>query len=507
MPMMLDALRRAALPRIAILLSIVAAVAGGPGASVAVEHDAAVRALLADMRLAIQASGAAGGAFASDGLPRIAVTREADGAPSYRVDLPGVRMAVSANDIWHLGDVRLTLEELGNGPQAIAIRLPATIDVLNPADVLRSRIETGSQALAVTWSPAILGFERISALVEDVGHAGSSGDLIWRAASLRVDSVTERTPPGLWRQRSRVALDDIEIARPVGTLTRAKSFEATLETRDLHLEELADVIREIAELVPPQGEDFAFELGRGIRARPDLRPGAARMGVRIEGMTSTAVSAGALAVDAFIANVELDSLSQSVGTVRIEIDFDGLKLPPSLTTLLGDPAVADGLLPRSATIRATAANLPIRDLRAAYLAGNAGQGNPHAGAGVFIIPRGLAATLDEAQTSVRFEEVRLDSGLVVLAGEGALSVDPAAALGVVGSASLTVWGLDAFQRSLLNAPSLSTLQALGIVGILRALGETDEDDGGLAHTFDIELTAAGRLLVNGQDLSLLLTNL
>lgn len=482
----------------AVLLCAAVAIAAAPTLSQADRHDGAIRALLDDMLLSIQASGAGRGALLSEGPPH---NTGAPGGGGYRVDFSGVRIAASAESIVDIGDMRLAIEALDGGRHGIAVHLATSFEVVDAAGRLRSTIKTGAQTLGAIWNPDILGFEAATARVEDIRQVDPSGDFIWRATRAEAGSVSERDPTGRWLQRSNAAFGRLEIVRPEGTLTRADRFEASLETNDLQLEAVAQMIRAAAEDLDREGDGFTLEIGRRMKARPELLPGGARAKVRIVGLTSTVIFPAALSLDVLDASVDIDTLAAPIGTVRIVLDLQGLEVPPSLTGLLGDVDVTAGLIPQSVAFRATVFNLPIQDIRTTYLAGTALPGDPHGNTNVFIIPRGVGAALDVARSSLQIEEFRIESAFLSLSGDGTIAVDPAAVAGVGGQADITVRGLDKYQGHLLRSPGGTSLRVLAIVGVLRALGEPIGPDGEDVRAYEIEMTRTGEVLVNGQDLA------
>ena len=173
----------------AVLLCAAVAIAAAPTLSQADRHDGAIRALLDDMLLSIQASGAGRGALLSEGPPH---NTGAPGGGGYRVDFSGVRIAASAESTVDIGDMRLAVEALDGGRHGIAVHLATSFEVVDAAGRLRSTIKTGAQTLGAIWNPDILGFEAATARVEDIRQVDPSGDFIWRATRAEAGSVSER---------------------------------------------------------------------------------------------------------------------------------------------------------------------------------------------------------------------------------------------------------------------------------------------------------------------------
>lgn len=476
---------------------------GASAASATSHGEAAIRGLLDDLVLAFLSAGGAE-VFRSSGGAQIV---PAAGDAKYRVTFPATQAFLGADRIWDLDQVALDIADLGGDRFALSATLPPKTRLFDALGAPVADISIGAQTLRGTWNGAILAFDRVSGQLADLRYDATGGGASWHLGSLETRSISEHVSAARWRQRASAELRNMAVAGPVaGTSTRFARISGSYSADDIKLEELGQLLRTLWRDGETDSQSLLAEYAAVLTDRPDLLPDRVRMSLVLDGVASNALTPTDLTLRATDIDFELQGLTQSVGTMRFALIYEGLEVPAALAASFADPALAAALAPRDATVVTTSTNLPTQEIREAYLTVDPAVLEQETAANFVAAQRRILEAMNDARTRVTFDSVRLKSAALTVVGEGSVDIDLAAARGAVGTGHIVVRGLKELLGSLARQPSRNNFRALSVVGVMIALGEAIEDDTGPAHIFDVELTGAGKFLVNGQDLSLLFSD-
>ena len=486
------------------MAAVALACAGAFPAAAASHGEAAVRDLLEDLLLAFVRTGGTQ-VFRSSGESRIVWTPD---DAEYSVTLPRVQAFLGPDRVWNLGDVAFGVADQGGGRFTMSGTLPSATRVFDALQAPVADISIGEQTLQGTWNSAIFAFDESMARLADIRYTRAGGGSVWRLGSIASESVAKPTAEARWRQRDRAELRDLEVAGPEnGTSTRIARIFGTYTADDIRFEDRVRLLRSLRRDGGASGQSLVAEYLAALAARPDLLPDRVRAILVLDGVASNVASPTDLTLRSAEINLALQGLAQPVGSVSAAIVYDGLNVPPAVAASLGDPVLAAALMPRDGGLRTTTTNLPTEAIRNAILSIDPAQLEQDAADDSFgPQQQQILQAMNEARTRVTFHAVRLESAQLSVEGEGSIDVDLRAVRGAVGSGRLIVRGLNDILGSLVRQPSRNSLAALRIVGVMIALGEAIEDESGPGHAFNVELTRAGSLLINGQDLERLFPN-
>jgi hypothetical protein len=83
--------------------------------------------------------------------------------------------------------------------------------------------------------------------------------------------------------------------------------------------------------------------------------------------------------------------------------------------------------------------------------------------------------------------------------------DADAAMGLVGTARLTILGLDPTLEKIRKGPQdEATQQAMAVLSMLKGLGRSEVANNAIAYIYDFVLDRSGQMTVNGQDIQTLM---
>lgn len=415
----------------------------------------------------------------------------------YEATLPGITVALDSDADLRIDPIPVTVTPQANGWNRATWTLPSVFSILNP---------NGSERLDIT-----LGDQRSDILVAPEYNSVMAADVALGNVSVVTDAL-----PGT------ATLGELSVRgdyREVGPETYDLTGQYGLTHLLIDLEEMEGVRVALA------GAQFGGDIA-GLRM--DLFASLARLTQNYAGvepdsaffqeLNAVVQNAGpgawfsgltmALSVDGF----DLVTPDGSGGADRGEIRFGfaGLDLPTgridaglTLEGISASDLPADILpaIPTTARLDMGLESLPAAQLGAVaknFIAGAAQSGPDNAMGMAAIEMMGLAMSSDPL---LAIERLYLEAPLGYLSGNGRIQPDATSPLGAVGSASLTVGGL----------PDLIAFMQSGVVPdgddiavfltTVSAMGRDETDGSGAAvKVFDLEMTPAGQVLLNGNDM-------
>lgn len=414
-----------------------------------------------------------------------------EAAPGFRATLGNVKLLDPAGSL-SLGTVTFDLRKLDGDRYAIeGLTLPSWMPFRDAEGVPAGSLTLKEQRFEGVWSRRLAAFLAFDAAYRGVRFQAGK-EAVFGLDGLQAARRSEETEPGLWDQRGHLALDGLRIATPAGALAvetlRIDSADARLrlERWPSLLDALAGAATEAAALAAlRQAGALIGDSDNSLRAEGIELSGAAEGGVAIEWIAVR------------LAGRDLDAPRSALD---LHLDYAA---PALALALLGEDPVIRHLAPYLLRVKLDGRDLPLQAIWQAGLDLLAAPGGGEA-AGAETLGLGAAATvhqlLEEAGSHL---QMRITAELLAGNAElkGAIEADPAAAFGAVANLELAIIGLDDIIAGLeRDLPPEESARWAGFLDRLRRIGERETiESGPTIDRYDIRLSTAGALLVNGSE--------
>ena len=127
----------------------------------------------------------------------------------------------------------------------------------------------------------------------------------------------------------------------------------------------------------------------------------------------------------------------------------------------------------------------------------AGQVGPDGAAAMAALE--LQQAVMAAGSRVEIPEFYIDTDVSDFEMTGSMTPDPAAALGMVANASMSISNMEGLIAELQTMPDATP--AVQMLTLLQTMGaQATADDGASLRTYDLEVTQAGQVMLNGNDM-------
>ena len=492
----------------------VSAPAWAQGPDVSAEGAAAMRAAIADGLKRYFPNGEEDGTeFRWAGEPQ--VTPAGD---RYDVALPALTVVTDEDTHFDVGTIQLKVVPKPDSAYAVEATLPASMTMRN-GDTPSGTLTIGSQRFTGVWSAAVENFMSADLAYGDLALVGDDDGAL-RIASFTATQDMRSDGPGTWGGPVAAALSDVTLtdAQKTSLLKVANiAMEATYGRIDLakmaQFRTLAAT--HSAAGTEPSAAQILPLLGGML--------GEAVMRTRITGL-SAGNDEGRVAFDLATFTLGVHDLDRDTSTTVLGFKGDGLKIEPlpgpkQFMPERFDVQLSLGKLPNAAVGQAAVALAALEEQKKAHgdaEEGKASPGNPKGrkieseddadDAMASAIGNVVMEAASRAGTELRIDHLSLDTPATSGSETGAARVASAAAFGAVGGANVVLRGLDAATNALKpkpgTKPDSETQQTLGMVEMLKAMGQQGKDAAGNdVRTYKIDLTESGQILLNGADMS------
>ncbi|MGO4127116.1 hypothetical protein AB4Z01_22125 [Inquilinus sp. YAF38] len=463
----------------------------------------------------------------------------------YGGRLEDVDAAALRDRVWRL--IAFTLDAAQRDPQAPQLpnagrKLDALLRQVQGLIGSASQAELVLTDLHAAGDDTTTGFESLTVaggyrgLDRTVPGRGLGGDVTLDLRGFTVADGPGKTDPGslaIDRVRLSGALDPVAGKPTAGTAlaldVEGLSFALTETTGDGPSEMGFDLAKghygmsadglDIAGLIAVIGgfQSMVAKHGEDEPPPAELSPWFARVRTTIAALSQYKAEIGlsGLRVRSPDANVAVGSVGYSETYVGLDGDRAGYGLHLSMDELTLDPGLpfADWV-PRQARIDIALKDVPSRSVQALFWDGveaamqaeirHDGDSSLPDGDQAFaqamqrIADRLLAS---DARLSVDSFRITAPKGAIDLGGVG--TVDPQAVFGVTAQATLRIAGLDEFVKFLRTQPD-GAGTAAGITVFQLVGRQAKTADGKAARDYDLVVDPAGRMLINGTDLAVLM---
>lgn len=441
-------------------------------------------------------------------LPRLA----AEGADGVRIEVGTVLLSVTPRDGGLFG-VSVTL------PGKIAIK---SMDEEEEDYKDSATITLGRQTFTGTWSAPLETLLTMDGAFNDIAVTSPDGKGAVTIGAVTLKQDLKADGPTAWSGPSTIAISNVAAldekkreAFKVAGLSVENVYTRADFTKISALQAMAQ--RVTATGKPPTVAEVLPSL-RGVI-------GGFTSNLSLTGLTGTDSSDGS--------KVDLGQLTLTSGVTNLDQDFSTISLGMTARDFAITPSVAPtAFTPKTVEFGLSVAKLPnaalwqgLSDLalsaeaeenaKAAKGAAKKDGKAKAAPAPASALPSPDAviaktmAALVEAGAELRLDALKVEAPATTATATGALRVAAQSAFGVTGSTTILLKGLDAAAKAMQPAPGKKpdkdTQDALGMIGMLQAMGQISKDESGAEiRSYKIEMTDSGQLLLNGADMAPLL---
>ncbi len=441
-------------------------------------------------------------------LPRLA----AEGADGVRIEVGTVLLSVTPRDGGLFG-VSVTL------PGKIAIK---SMDEEEEDYKDSATITLGRQTFTGTWSAPLETLLTMDGAFNDIAVTSPDGKGAVTIGAVTMKQDLKADGPTAWSGPSTIAISNVAAldekkreAFKVAGLSVENVYTRADFTKISALQAMAQ--RVTATGKPPTVAEVLPSL-RGVI-------GGFTSNLSLTGLTGTDSGDGS--------KVDLGQLTLTSGVTNLDQDFSTISLGMTARDFAITPSVAPtAFTPKTVEFGLSVAKLPnaalwqgLSDLALSAEAeenakaakvnakkdGKAKAAPAPASAPPSpdaVIAKTMAALID-AGAELRLDALKVEAPAATATATGAMRVAAQSAFGVTGSTTILLKGLDAAAKAMQPAPGKKpdkdTQDALGMIGMLQAMGQISKDESGAEiRSYKIEMTDSGQLLLNGADMAPLL---
>ncbi|MBP2295710.1 hypothetical protein [Azospirillum rugosum] len=440
----------------------------------------------------------------------------------YDVALPPLTVVNDDGSTAEVASVALTVKPLEGGTHAVTAVLPDTVPLLDGGKP-SATIRIGQQRFSGVWSGAYESFLSVDAnygdlsVTSDKKSGGKKGDAkngsltigsVTMAGELKPDGATTWSGPGALSINNVRFLDDqkkevmtLAGLTAEGTYTRVDLARSSAMQRLLQAHAAAGTEPPPAELIP---------LVQGMMGGGSFRFG-------LSGLSGRNPDDGSrFALAQFAARGATEDFDKPSASATMGFELSGLDIAP--------PVAPQGFLPDRMELQLSLAKLPTASLWQAlgdYAAlaqaqdlddedededdEEAAAPDPQAEA----IGNRLVGAMAAVGSELRIDKLAVNAPAASGDMTGAVRMAANTAYGAVGGATILLRGLDAAAKAMQPKPGKKadkeSQDALGVIAMLQAFGQTGKDaSGNEVRSYKIDLTDSGQILLNGADMSALM---
>ncbi len=388
------------------------------------------------------------------------------------------------------------------------------------ADGIKMTHETDQETATVTWtltrasglwSPVMEEFKALDLALGDVTVTADEGgasdkQMVAKLGDVTVKTDTEVVSDSDWNQESLLAIGPIQVEDPEGDGSLAIAsiqIDSALSNLnpDLYRQQM-ELVTQLEDLDEVKDAEKAQALKDQMQALGLVAQGG-QFGLVIKGVDF--VEHRGDQVHFTLEESQLSFRSSApegseTGTMGLSLMGIGAKYEGQ--SLSGEDKLFAMLAPHDWELNIELSKLPVKEVSNAIVellfAGVGIQDEP-----MIPFPQIMAA-MGQAGSEVVIDSLSLAGDLASLDGEAKGTVDPAAAMGAVGDATLKLIGLAKLESSLGELPAEMQQEIAGALVFLKGLGAPEPDGDKINYVYLFELPADGNVTLNGQPIGALL---
>ncbi len=411
----------------------------------------------------------------------------------YDVRIPALTFVDQDGESLVVDGTSLTVTPVDGTRLDVALTLPAIMPLLDSTGVSKGALSLGTQRFVGTWLPALDALLALDASYDTVtleitgGAPDERGRL--SAADATMTVALDETAQGRWSGPSTLSLGQLEATDVSGRrLLDLDRLDFTWDIDAMDLSAWAQWLETLGQTTTHR--TAGTSLFNGVALSADV---AGFSIIDPEDSSQLAVAAAGV-------EIGLQGLDGEQSTVNIAYHHDGLTLEPGLER--------DAFTPTVVTIDITADGLPNSGL--ANAANNFLNTVTTAGSAAgLMFAQQVLVNLSVADSELRFDRISFETPEMATSLNGIARFDVRSPYGVTARFDVMTRGMDAALSALQPRPGESlddtTQTALAVLGMLQAMGLPDTDDQGRpVRTYAVEVSANGRAMLNGADLTALI---
>lgn len=436
----------------------------------------------------------------------------------YEVKLPGLAFSMGPEGKLEIGTVVLNATPGTAGEWIVSMALPSPMLARNAQNQVVATLHIGSQKFAAVWWPEKEIFSKINSEYNDLQlKVDEHPEMQFQIGGTKILMNLKDNGDGTWSGPNHfemTTLRAVDTTDPNKADFRIQSLTAKNTYDRLNLSKAKDMRQKIEQLFQSGQEPTEAD----IKALVETAMEAGRDS--INGMTSAFSAKGLLAkgqkpdntpFQFELATFGLDSnmtdMMAEKGSITFGMNFDGLRALPGIPPY-------DEFIPGSMNLGVHITQLPVKALADVLFGAitksldmaSASQGaNPNAEMQAAFAS--LPQILGQAGANLAIDNTFVKSTALETTLAGNITANATAAMGATGTVTLTVTGMDeAIQKLQAEATKPGAdPNMLGPVSMLtpfQLMGQSDKAaDGRSIRRYAFEMTAEGKVLLNGADMS------
>lgn len=435
-------------------------------------------------------------------------------AAGHRVEIAGLVSRSAELGYWaDLGDVAFSVEEGKPGQfRVFDLDAPGDVPVYDAAGQRFALLTYRLERFDGVWVAALSNFLELDLLATALRFGLADGSFVLSLDHLGGVSRAQEAADGRIDQQAKGRAMGLRAEAAGEGAFEVAEVAAETSVSGLDLDAYAQLTREYEALAARPGGASDADMAAFIQRMSGFNVLPAGFGERFSLSDLRAIDAGGqtlLRLDQAELDFAGSGFDQAAAELRFGLKHEDLEMGDGLRAQAGQMGA---LTPRRSGMVVAIERLPADRLwqsllrTLAFAVTQGGLQGETSGAMrqmlTFMMLGEALPALTEAGTELKLPHFVVESDAAAMSGEGAFEVNPAAPQGVTGGLRLAITGLDqviALLAAEVNAGNQDAIGALGMANWLKTLGRRETDGQSRAvDRFDLQLTADGRTLLNGQ---------
>jgi len=431
-----------------------------------------------------------------------------------RVEITGLASQGAELGYWaDLGDIAFSVQETAPGQFRVTdLDAPASVPVYDAAGNRFALLAYQLERFEGVWVGALSNFLDLDLLVTDLRFGRTDGSVILSLERLGGVSRAQQSSDGRTNQQAKGRATGLHAEVPGEGALDVAEISGETSVTGMDLDAYAQLTQEYEALAAREGGASEADLAAFVQRMSALNVLPAGFAERFSISNVRATDAAGQTLFR-LSEGEIDfagsGLDQNAGELRFGLQHENLEMGE---TLRAETGPMSALVPRQFGLVAALERLPADRLWQSALqtltfaltqGGMQGQGSEAMNQMLMFMMLGQALpALSEAGTQIKLPHFIVDSQAAAMSAKGAFDVNPASPQGITGGLDVAITGLDeviALLEGEVNAGNQDAVGPLGMANWLKTLARRETDsESRVVDRYDLQLTADGRTLLNGQ---------
>ncbi len=435
----------------------------------------------------------------------------------YAVTFPHIKLKYPTGELLDIGMISANVSQRKTpGRWAVTMAIPTPLVFLNASGTQDFRINIGSQSTAGIWDEKSSTFMKMDAAYKDITLDSDNDETLeFTLPQVAVRYDFDVSPEGLWSGPGFFVINNLKTNLPQGGRAQVEQFrfdfamdrynpavteEFQKDIMALSESDAASDPEALSQKISQDMLNVILKSGNGFDGTYSFKNiSFARPSETGEGEETIQIAQGRL-------GIALKDLLSPKAAFGMKMGFDGLAIAPAPENVPLD------VLPKDLNFDFEISDIPINELiqtaQQAQAAG-AGAGAQAAQMAVMGMALQMPMLLSQAGTKIILKDNYLANAIFRADISGAYVFSAESPLMTVGQGKIVLKGLD---EMLVRAselmrnpedPNAKQWQQITLsLNMLKAFAKPETaDDGTMSYVMNIELTPAGKVVINGQDVT------